>query len=236
MIQQLQITEPHPRRWTQAEFDRLRKLGFFDGQDVELVGGDILLRQTDRGLAAEPRSWSKSEYYRLGELGFFAGEKAELLAGAIMVTSPQNSPHYVALDRVAEVLRLSLGPAVWVRAQGPLDLGLVIEPEPDVSVVAGSRDDYPTHPTTALLVVEVSDSTLAYDRRGKASLYASGGIADYWIVNLVDNQLEIRRTPIADPSQPHGHGFADLAVLTGTDDVTPLAFPAVVIPVADLLP
>jgi Uma2 family endonuclease len=236
MIQQLQQTEPHERQWTQTEFDRLRQLGFFDGEDVDFVAGEILVRPKNRFLQPEQRLWSKDEYYRLGDLGYFMGQKAELLGGAIMVTSPQKSPHFAALDRVADVFRQVLGPAVWVRTQGPLDLGLVIEPEPDVSVVGGSRADYKAHPTTALLVVEVSDSTLAFDRRGKAGLYASGGIEDYWIVNLVDNQLEVRRNPLADNSQPHGHAFADTLVMIGADTVTPIAFPAVVIPVADLLP
>ena len=69
-------------------------------------------------------------------------------------------------------------------------------------VLTGSHRDYAaTHPSTALLVVEVSESSLAYDRREKASLYARAAIADYWFVNLIDNRLEIRRNPIADESQ-----------------------------------
>ena len=234
MIQQLQRTEPHTQQWSREEFDHLRQLGFFDGEDVELADGEVVVRHGDRGIGAGPRLWSKEEYYRLGDLGFFTGQKAELIAGTIMVTSPQKHPHYAALDRVRRILETVLGPVVWVRTQGPLDLGLAIEPEPDVAVVPGSADDYAAHPTTALLVVEVSESTLAFDRRGKASLYAAGGIADYWIVNLVGDQLEVRRNPVADPSQPHGHAYADTQVLTGADSVTPVAFPGVVIPVAGL--
>ncbi len=236
MIQQLQRTEPHARQWSREEFDRLQELGFFEGEDVELAEGEVLVRLGDCGIGTEPRLWSKEAYYRLGELGFCMGQKAELIAGTIMVTSPQKHPHYAALDRVGSILETVLGPAVWVRTQGPLDLGLVIEPEPDVVVVLGSPDDYAAHPTTAVLVVEVSASTLAYDRRAKASLYAAAGIADYWIVNLVDDQLEVRRNAVADPSQPHGHRFTTVLLLNRSDTVTPLAFPGVVIPVAGLLP
>jgi Uma2 family endonuclease len=121
--------------------------------------------------------------------------------------------------------------------QGPLDLRPHSEPEPDVAVVPGRRQDYAVrHPHIALLVVEVSDTSLAQDRGDKASLYAAAGITDYWIVNLVDGQLEVFRNPIADPSQRHGHRYADVIVLARSDRVTPLAFPSVSIPVADLLP
>jgi Uma2 family endonuclease len=236
MIQKLQQTDPHVRRWTQTEFDQLREQGFFADEHLALVEGEIVHCGSPRFADGEPRSWSKSEYYRLGDLGFFIGQKAELLDGTIMVTSPQNFPHATALDGVADLLRQLFGPAVWVRSQLPLDLGLVIEPEPDISVVLGARKEHTAHPTGALLVVEVSDSTLAYDSGNKACLYAAAGIQDYWIVNLQDDRLEVRRLPVADPSRPHGHAYTETILLSRLDTVTPLAFPTTVIPVADLLP
>jgi Uma2 family endonuclease len=102
--------------------------------------------------------------------------------------------------------------------------------------VVGRREDYSDHPTTAVLIVELSESTLAYDRSRKASLYARAGIADYWIVNLVNNQLEVRRDPRPDPSQPYGHGYANVAILVPPAVVNPLAAPQVSLAVADLLP
>ncbi len=236
MIQKLQQTDPHPRQWTQAEFEKLRELGFFADQQLALVDGEVVHSGSPRFAEGEPRSWSKTEYYHLADHGFFLDQRAELLDGMIMVTSPQKFPHYAALDLVAEVFRGLLGPAIWVRTQAPVDLGLATEPEPDVSVVPGTRLDYAAHPTTAILIVEVSDSTLAHDRGWKASLYATAGITDYWIINLVDDQLEVRRQPIVDASQPHGHTFADVRVLTRPENIAPLAFPDIVIPVADLLP
>ena len=74
----------------------------------------------------------------------------------------------------------------------PLALDALSEPEPDVSVVPGSWRDYDTdHPQSPVLVVEVADATLAFDRDDKASLYARAGVADYWIVNLPDRRLEL---------------------------------------------
>jgi Uma2 family endonuclease len=132
----------------------------------------------------QPRKWSREEYYHLGNLGFFRNQRVERIGGAIMVRSPQTWPHASTTDRVAVVLRGGFGPAAWVRTEMPLEFGLTSDPEPDVSVVPGRIEDYTDHPTTALLVVEVSDTSLAFDRGDKASLYAAAGIADYWIVNL----------------------------------------------------
>jgi Uma2 family endonuclease len=181
-----------------------------------------------------PRLWTREEYYRMGDLGFFLGQRVELVEGEIVVFSPQKWPHTSAIDRVSEVLRAALGSGFWVRTQYPLNFG-TSDPEPDVSVVLGRREDYSDHPTTAVLIVEVSDTTLSYDRNRKASLYARAGIADYWIVNVANKQLEVRRDPRPDPSQHYGHGHASVTTLVPPAAVTPLATPQVSLAVADLL-
>jgi Uma2 family endonuclease len=117
-----------------------------------------------------------------------------------------------------------------------LNLSRHSAPQPDIAVVAGTVGSYATPPATALLVVEVSDATLWYDRNRKAAMYARAGIADYWIVNIRDRQLEIRRTPIPDPGTRQGHRYDHLSVLTPPDHATPLAAPQAQIAVADLLP
>jgi Uma2 family endonuclease len=232
MIAKAQQVEPHPRLWTADEFARLMESGFFDGECVELLEGEIF-RRDDAGL--QRRLWSKEEAYRLAGLGFFRGQKAELIGGEFMVTSPQGWPHHCALDQAGELLR-RLWAGAWVREQAPLDLGLIVEPEPDISVVAGRRMDYTAHPTTALLVIEVSDKTLDYDQSDKASLYAAGGVADYWIINLVQLQLEVYRQPVADASQSHGHRYADVGIYFRGQTISPLAAPSLVLAVADLVP
>src|SRR5205823_4742027 len=112
-------------------------------------------------ILTEPRTrkWTRAEFYRLAEQGYFRGQRAELIEGEIMVMSPQNWPHASAVDKTAETLRREWVGGVWVRAQLPLNLGLATDPEPDLSVVAGKREDYDDHPTTALLIIEVSDTT-----------------------------------------------------------------------------
>src|SRR5262249_54753344 len=152
-------------------------------------------------LLTEPRTrrWSREEFYQMMDLGWFLGQSVELIRGEIIEMPNQKSGHYAGIDKTSKRLEAVFGPGFWVRTQAPLALGGDSEPNPDVSVVSGCREDYLTrHPASALLVVEVSDSTLRYDRQTKGSIYAAAQIADYWIVNLPDRQLEVYRRPIPD--------------------------------------
>ena len=117
------------------------------------------------------------------------------------------------------------------------DFGRKNLPEPDLAYVDGTDFDYlKGHPKTARLIVEVSDSTLRKDRVLKAHLYAHAGIADYWIVNLNDRQVEVHRNPGPDPSRKGRYRYADVTVVPADGRVTPLAVPGAVFAVADLLP
>jgi len=182
------------------------------------------------------RRWTRAEFHRLAELGFFNGQRAELIEGEIVVLSPQKPRHWTAVDRTQEVLKKWFGAGFVVRMQGPVSLDNASEPEPDVCVVRGSRQDFAqVHPTDPVLVVEVSDTTLAYDRGTKAGLYAGAGVADYWVLNLVDLRLEVYRTPGADPFQTGRYHYESRQDLVPPATVTPLALPGAAVPVADLL-
>jgi Uma2 family endonuclease len=111
------------------------------------------------------------------------------------------------------------------------------EPEPDVAVVSGTIREYSgEHPARPVLAVEVSDSSLRLDRKRKGSLYARAGLADYWIVNLVERVLEIYREPVADPSAMYGWRYASGTVLGPDASGSPLAAPTASIVVHALLP
>lgn len=186
---------------------------------------------------ARQRRFSKSEYHLMADAGLFRGQRVELIEGRIMVLSPQHAPHWSGVERVRRRLEQVFGQGFQVRMQGPIDLGQASEPEPDIAVVAGAFEDFiEKHPTTAALIVEVSDSTVSYDRRRKGSLYARGNIADYWIVNLPRNRLEVYRNPIVDTTRRYGHRYSLRQDLHARDTVTPLALPGVGIAVADVLP
>ena len=179
--------------------------------------------------------WTRADFYRMSELGLLHGDRTELIGGEIVILNPQRFAHAYAVDKVTEVLRNTLEPSHWVRMQLPLNCGVTSEPEPDISVVIGSRDDYNDHPSSALLVVEVSDTTLEFDRGRKASLYAQAGVQDYWIVNLVNRILEVRRDPAPDRKQPFQFGYRSLQELTMEERVAPFAIPNVELPVSKLI-
>ncbi len=222
------VADPRPKRWTRKEFERLVKLGFFD-EPVELVDGEIL--RSRPATYEDPQwLWTRQAYYRLWELGFIPEKRVQLVDGEIYVMLPQNPPHASSVARVSRLLERTFGNGYHARVQLPLACGLRHDPEPDIAIVPGEPDDYAQeHPRTAPLVVEISDSTLAFDRKNKGLAYARSGIADYWIVNLIDGCLEVYR-------QSGKKGYKPCVVLAADDVITPLALPNAKIKVADLLP
>ena len=180
--------------------------------------------------------WTCDQFHQLGDLGLFEGRNLILVNGEILEMPPPNPPHETATGLADYLFKQVFASGFWVRVQMALMLGQDIDPVPDVAVVPGSPRNYPTHPTSALLVVEVSDSSLAYDTADKASLYAAAGIADYWVVDLVHRRLVVFRDPKPDASQPFGAGYARHTYLGPADTVAPLAAPQNPITVADLPP
>jgi Uma2 family endonuclease len=182
------------------------------------------------------RRWSRIEYERLIDLGVFQpGDPIELIGGELLVAEPQGAPHYTSIRKTARILERAFGPSWDVRTQGPMGLDEDSEPEPDVAVVPGEPEDYRSaHPSLAALVVEVSESSLLFDRDHKASIYARAGILDYWIVNLVDRVLEVYREPALDAAAPFGARYASREVLGPSRLVSPLAAPQASIRVRDL--
>ena len=173
----------------------------------------------------ETRRWTRFEYDRLIECGFFQPtDRIELLGGQLIVAEPQSDRHYTAIQALEEALRAAFGPGWTVRTQGPVALDDESEPEPDVAVVPGTFRDYRHgHPSRPVLVVEVSLSSLALDRAHKSSLYARAGLADYWVVNLVDRVVEVCREPERDASAPFGWRYRSLTVCGPDATVSPLA-------------
>lgn len=186
----------------------------------------------------ELKRWTRAEYDRLIERGVFGpGDRIELIDGLLVVAEPQSSYHYTAIGLVVRALTRAFGEGWTIRSQGPLALDDTSEPEPDVAVVRGDLRDYvAAHPADPVLVVEVTLTTLTLDRRHKSSLYARAGRPEYWIVNLVDRVLEVRRDPAPSRTAPYGWDYRVVEILRPGDDASPLAIPTARIAVADLLP
>jgi Uma2 family endonuclease len=173
------------------------------------------------------RPLRRLEYDKLVALGVFEGERVELLNGEVRRMSPIGPPHTSTVDRLTELLVLAFAGRARVRVQGSFAGGELSEPEPDVSILP--RRDYDAeHPSEAHLVIEVSDSSLAYDRGPKAALYATCGVPEYWIVNLVDRVVEVHR-------EPRAGAYQRISVHPRGERLRVLHFPDVEIAVNDFL-
>jgi Uma2 family endonuclease len=173
------------------------------------------------------RSLKRSEYDRMIELGMFEDERVELLRGVLVKTSPQLAAHASTVARLNDLLMAALRGRFGLRIQSPMALSDDSEPEPDVAVVASGNYDA-EHPRSAVLVVEVSDTTLRRDR-GKAALYALAGIPEYWIVNLGARTVEVY-------SSPDGDRYADARTMRPGDTLRPALLLDVALAVSEILP
>jgi Uma2 family endonuclease len=182
-----------------------------------------------------PLRWTVADFHRIGETGVFDGRRPVLIRGVIVEQGRMSPVHATGIELTSEALRIAFGPDWLPRSQLPLVLGLDTDPLPDVAMVRGSARDYAgQHPTTAALVVEVSDTTLALDMTEKAELYAEAGIADYWIVDVTGRRLLVFRDPVPVAGGPAA--YRTHLTLGPADGATPLAAPNSTIPVSDLLP
>ena len=144
------------------------------------------------------RPFSVAEYQRLTEIGILTDEdKVELLDGLVVLKMPRNPPHDSSIQALAQLIPPLL-PVGWsVRSQLAVVVATSV-PEPDVAVARGSWRDYHTRhlgPADVGLVIEVAESSLDRDREDKRPIYADAGIPVYWIVNLVDQQVEVYTAP-----------------------------------------
>ena len=174
---------------------------------------------------------SRAEYDRAVAGGAFEPDaRLELIDGDLNAMTPEGVSHTIGIDLTADCLRRVFGRGFYVRVQHPLAADDYSEPEPDVAVVRGAIRDYARgHPTSAVLVVEVSNESLRYDRTVKPRLYARCGIPEYWILALPEARLEVYRDPAGD-------GYRSVTNHAAGDKVAPLACPDARIAVADLLP
>jgi Uma2 family endonuclease len=183
------------------------------------------------------RRWTRAEYARLVDLGMFEDDPLELVGGHLIVAEPQSAYHASAIRAVDYALRAVLPPGWIVSVQLPVSLDDESEPEPDLTVVPGRPADYRlAHPTHPVLAIEVAESSLAFDREHKGSLYARAGIPEYWIVNLVDRVLEVYRDPDPEPAALCGWRYRSVGMLTPPAVVVPVGLPSIQLTVSDLLP
>jgi Uma2 family endonuclease len=174
-----------------------------------------------------------AQYHRMLKVGIvYEREPVELLDGQLIAMPPEGSLHVSAVTALNELLVQRFAGRAMVRTGNPVELDNTSEPQPDLTLVHRHDDWYKSghpRPSQVFLVIEVSLSTLAYDRGRKLRAYARSGIAELWIVNLAHRQVEVY-------TEPHELGYAGKLVLGRGGTVGPRAFPNDAIAVASFLP
>jgi len=176
--------------------------------------------------------FSVKEYYRMAETGVLRPDaRVELVNGEIIDMSPIGPFHGGLVKRLSRFFNLKAQGRWTVSTQDPLHLDNQSEPQPDVMLLKPTPDDYTSrHPQAedVFLLIEVSESTLDYDRDEKLPVYGRAGVAEVWIVNLNEAMVEVYR-------DPHFTGYGNKTLIRVGDHVAPLAFPDAAVDVAELL-
>ena len=182
-------------------------------------------------LAPLEHRFSVRDYYRIAETGVLHPERrTELLNGKIIDMSPIGPFHGSVVNRLNRLYTLKAGDRWIVSTQNPIHLDDHSEPQPDLALLKPSPDEYANghaQPEDVLLLVEISDSSLDYDREEKLPIYGRAGIAEVWIVNLNDQTIEVNR-------EPNFTGYGVKTILRAGGKVAPQGFPDAVIMVAEL--
>lgn len=186
----------------------------------------------ERSAVASRHRFDVAAYYRMVETGVLRpDDRVELIEGEVVDMAPIGSAHAGTTDVLTGMVARAVADGLAVvRVQGPLRLDAHNEPQPDLMLLRPSVDHYRrSHPTSAdvLLLVEVADRSLAYDRGPKLALYARHGVPEVWLVDLAGQAVEIFR-------QPGGEGYAERYRLT-EGDATPALVPGLTIDLATLL-
>jgi Uma2 family endonuclease len=177
--------------------------------------------------AAPRRLLTVDEYHRMGEVGILTDDdRVELIEGELVAMAPIGSEHIASTNALNRLLVLAVGDRGIVSVGNPVRLNRHSEPQPDFAILK-PRDDYRKtlpRPEDTMLAVEVSNTSLEYDRKVKLALYARGGIPEVWIVNLEAQEVEVHRSPAAD-------NYTSVTRAGRSDDLTIEALPGVLIPV-----
>ena len=215
--------DPRPRLFSDREYQAM--------VDAGIITADELAELRD----GKWRQFTSAEYHAMDDAGVFVpNERVQLIAGEIVVMSPMGSRHATGICLLTDAFATSgrLAGRVLVRVQLPVVIPATSEPEPDLALLVRREGGYVRahpRPEDVLLLVEVADSTLAYDRRVKLPLYAAAGIPESWLMNLQDDVIEAYTDPAPD-------GYRTVRRYYLGDAIAPIAFPELLIPVSQLIP
>jgi Uma2 family endonuclease len=181
---------------------------------------------------ATKKLFTVDEYYRIAEAGVLSERvHTELIEGEIIEMSPMGSRHAAAIMRANRLFVEAFKDQADIRVQMPLPVSNFSEPEPDLCVVTSDLSSYETRhpgPSDVFLVLEISDSSLRYDRDVKLPVYAAAGVTEVWIEDLPNRILHVFR-------EPSGRKFKTALQFAPGDSVSLLAFPRISFPISSLI-
>lgn len=185
-------------------------------------------------LQPAPHRWSVADYYRMAESGLLSErDRVELIEGELIDRAPIGSRHAFLVDRLVERFfsaRPDGEPSFMLRCQSPVRLSAWSEPQPDIALIRpGNYAEAHPGPDDVLLIVEVAESSLQYDRDVKLALYARHGIPEAWLVDAVRNMITLYR-------DPGPHGYRSMAQPRRDEKIAPERLPELVLELAQLLP
>jgi len=184
---------------------------------------------------AEPQThrFTVQEYYQMGAAGVFnEGTRVELIEGEIIEMVPIGSDHAAIVDRLTHLFVSRVQGRAIVRVQNPVRLNDLSEPQPDLALLKFKSDYYSgAHPGAddTLLMIEVADTSLKYDRGRKIPLYAQMGVQEVWVVDVTGRSVEVFRGPA-------GSSYSDVTTLQAGEQVAPLALPDIEIAIEEIVP
>jgi|SRR5579885_3252487 len=171
------------------------------------------------------------EFVRMAEAGILPENyRVELIRGEVVKMSPIGSGHALCVMRLADILAERARPFAIVTAQNPIQLDTYSLPQPDIALVIRRDSYYRNHPTAkdVLLIIEVSDTTVEYDRNVKLPLYAEASIIEVWLVNLREDRIEVYSRPVAGK-------YKDVRFVNRGESISPIALPDVTVSANEIL-
>ena len=194
------------------------------------------LTESPPASAVRRRLFSRQDYHAMGHAGILRPEeRVELLQGEVIIMSPIGLRHAACVDRLNNALAAASGllaGRALLRVQNPMVESDISEPQPDLMLLAHRDDHYDfghPQPRDVLLLVEVSDSSIGYDRRTKLPFYAAAGIRELWIVNLHTDQIEVY-------TEPASGGYGVTRRYAPGETLAPAALPDLQLAVAQIIP
>jgi Uma2 family endonuclease len=173
------------------------------------------------------------DYHRMGKAGILhEDDRVELIEGELIEMAAIGSYHFTSVNRLNREFSVQADNNYIVSIQNPLRLSRYSEPQPDVVLLRPRVDQYADGlpgPEDVLLIVEVSDSTVAADRKVKLPLYAAAGISDAWLVNIPRRSIEVHR-------EPRGSRYQQITVFRRGERIALLSLPDVSVAVEHILP